>query len=171
MKVRLPSGELLPLTFYVTPLDSSCKAVLGYSFLTHYNPSIDWASKTITFQNTKQLVSPLMSIPFSPMDCSEPSFADPLQPVVIPVSGKPFSNRAHLSKPRSLYEHFPFEPIYSYPTIHQCISHIEPSGVDITFVDAAAMHIIKETGNEPFLIHAVPITASTQAASTTAPPW
>ena len=63
LNVQFPSGKLLPLTFYVTPLDSSCKAVLGYSFLTCYNPSIDWVSKTISFRNTEQPVSTQTSPP------------------------------------------------------------------------------------------------------------
>ncbi|KAJ3832056.1 hypothetical protein F5878DRAFT_522171, partial [Lentinula raphanica] len=47
LSVVFPSNEQLPLDFYVTPLDSSCKAVLGYSFLSRCNPSIDWVAKTI----------------------------------------------------------------------------------------------------------------------------
>ena len=39
--VRFPSRDILPLTFYVTSLDSSYSVVLGYSWLIHYNPGLD----------------------------------------------------------------------------------------------------------------------------------
>src|SRR3979490_340756 len=32
------TGELQTVTFYVTSLDGSCSAVLGYNWLTHHNP-------------------------------------------------------------------------------------------------------------------------------------
>ena len=159
--VWFPSGELLPLTFYVTPLDSSCKAVLGFSFLTRYNPLIDWASKTITFRHTKQHVSsPQTSIPSGRVDRSETSHSeippDPPVPSVIPVTGSPCGNRSRLTKPRPLSERFPYEPIYTYPSVHQRASRLESSDVDIAFVGAAAFHrILKDTGSEPYLLHAV----------------
>ncbi|KAJ3891195.1 hypothetical protein GG344DRAFT_77110 [Lentinula edodes] len=42
--------------------DSSCKAILGYSCLSRYNPLIDWASRNITFRNTSHPDSPQTSV-------------------------------------------------------------------------------------------------------------
>ena len=42
LDIQFSTGEVNSETFYVTPLDSSCVLVLRHSWLTHYNPLIDW---------------------------------------------------------------------------------------------------------------------------------
>jgi len=52
----------MTLDFYVTPLDSCCSLVLGHSWLTRYNPLIDWVSRSISFRPPSVLQS-LASVP------------------------------------------------------------------------------------------------------------
>lgn len=88
--ITFPTGEVLNLTFYVTPLDSSCSAVLGYNWLRQYNPLVDWSSGHISFRSALHKgpapsTTPVESAtlvagpsPTSPSLPEEPLLLDPL---------------------------------------------------------------------------------------------
>src|SRR5258708_10519839 len=52
-KVQIPikfsTGELHIVEFYITKLDEEYSVVLGYDWLTHHNPIINWMETKITF--------------------------------------------------------------------------------------------------------------------------
>ena len=79
MPIHFPSGEVLDLDFYVTPLDKSVSAVLGYSWLSAYNPGIDWKTHSIHFRNTPadRPVTPPTSPPLGPTILPDPVPSDP----------------------------------------------------------------------------------------------
>ena len=62
LPVKFPSSEYMTLDFYVTLLDSCCSLALGHSWLTCYNPLIDWVSGSISFRPPSLLQS-LASVP------------------------------------------------------------------------------------------------------------
>jgi len=91
LQICFPTRESQNLTFYVTPLDQSCTIVLGYCWLTHYNPSIDWVLGSIFFRQLLQHESksspsvetflssaPLLKLPDSVLDI--PKSVPPVEP-------------------------------------------------------------------------------------------
>ena len=80
LPVKFLSGKCMTFDFYVTLLDSCCSLVLGHSWLTCYNPLINWVSGSISFQPPSLLQSPASVLPVETL--VNPSFSlveNPLQ--------------------------------------------------------------------------------------------
>jgi len=72
LSVKFPaSGDVTPMTFYLTPLDSECSIVLGHNWLTCYNPLIDWVLSSLTFRTPAESLLAPLSTP-SPVLSSNP---------------------------------------------------------------------------------------------------
>ena len=79
LKIQFSTGKVTSETFFVTPLDSSCVLVLGHSWLTHYNPLIDWVLGHIEFRKcTLQMLAALVPPSVEPTPASAPAVAHPL---------------------------------------------------------------------------------------------
>ena len=88
LSVRFPTGETQNLTFFVTPLDQGCTIVLGFRWLTQYNPLVDWVLGRIIFCQSSQPeaktsppVKTLLSAPTPALPNPVPDPEAPLPPV------------------------------------------------------------------------------------------
>jgi len=111
LPVNFPSGECMTLDFYVTLLDSCCSLVLDHSWLTCYNPLIDWVSGSIFFRppsvlqspasvpSVETLVNPLFSPAENPLQFtpSETLSSNPKQPHIAIISAPALLRALHLS--------------------------------------------------------------------------
>ena len=93
LPLQFPSGEILSVDFYVTPLDKSVSAVLGYSWLSDYNPLIDWQKHSIQFRTTpsdRPASDPAAQTPVSPAPSADPVTAPaPATPDPAPYTKAP----------------------------------------------------------------------------------
>ena len=76
------------MTFFLAPLDSECKIVLGHNWLTHYNPLIDWVLSSIRFRT----IADTLPVPQLTTPPDMPGTSDPgLEPSVdTPVHVPPY---------------------------------------------------------------------------------
>ena len=101
LSVRFQTGDITPMTFYVTPLDGSCFLVLGHNWLTHYNPLIDWVLGITLFHSSGQNTSAFPSSSPQPPDLppsatpipsdTPPSFSQRKAPPITIISAPAFA--------------------------------------------------------------------------------
>ena len=114
LSCTFPDGSIHSIEFFVTKLDTSVSAVLGYSWLTRTNPCIDWATSQLSFTAPvvpesppppelpesvlappKELITPqepsTPSYPLSPASCgvSTPTSLSPSSQASTPSSSLP----------------------------------------------------------------------------------
>ena len=87
--IRLPSGDVHRQEFYVTPLDSTCNMVLGYSWLYRFNPLIDWVKGSITLRDPFPVGRNSSTPPQSPSPQPEPPVASMPSPSPSSTSALP----------------------------------------------------------------------------------
>jgi hypothetical protein len=87
LDIQFPTGEVTPISFYVTKLDPSVPVVIGYSWLSRYNPLVDWARSQIIFQTPNNLAR---ETPTS-ADTPSPPIDNPKLPPTPPTSENPVS--------------------------------------------------------------------------------
>lgn len=172
LPIRFPSGELLDIDFFVTPLDSSCHAVLGYNFLHRYNPLVDWSRGKLSFREHADIrnhsqTSSDNNFGLPNIDSSTEHLATRLATLPDSAIQSPDSFPNHQAK-----EKFSAEPIYTYPSVLQMASRIKDvDKIDIAFLKAVAfMRFCKENNSEPLIIHAVRTEIAGRATSTTTSP-
>jgi len=110
----------MTLDFYVTPLDSCCLLVLDHSWLTRYNPLIDWVSGSISFRPpsllqssasvppVETLVNPPFSLAENPLQFtpSETFPSNTKQPHIVIISAPALLRALRLSDSKTFFLQF-----------------------------------------------------------------
>ena len=92
------TGDVTPMNFYLAPLDSECKIVLGHNWLTHFNPLIDWVLSSIKFWTFAGSLPapPLTPSPDLPRK-SVPGLPNQSDPGLVPSVNVPVCTLPHVS--------------------------------------------------------------------------
>ena len=168
LPIQFPSGNIISVDFYVTPLHSACNMVLGYNWLFRYNPLIDWITGNIIFKTAT-----------TPFAAQAPESARPdTLPIQPSASSVPLDHSVSKNKTlpsQSPKTSFLYEQIYQYPNEPSPFSanasaDTSATNIDIRFIGAAAyLHSCAQPRSQQFTIRFNDSTVTGQASKVTDP--